>query len=488
MRSWKVAVHLDPTADLPLFLQIARSISRDVRRGRLRAGDQLPSSRALASSLEVHRNTALAAYRELAAEGWIATHATRCTVVSRDLAEGVTPGSPATGARFPRRAGFNLRPAIDPGLPTPFAPGTLVLSSGAPDLRLVPVDSLARAYRRALRAEPGGRSPLDYGDPCGHPRLRHALAMMLAAVRGLAVQPDNILITRGSQMALDVIGRALLSPGDLVAVESMGYRPAWGALRQTGAHLVPLPVDQQGLSIETLTELAARKPVKAVYLTPHHQYPTTALLSAGRRMALLELARTRRIAVIEDDYDHEFHYDGRPVLPLASVDTAGVVVYVGTLSKILAPSLRLGFVVAPQPVIERCAAVRALIDRQGDHVVERAIAELIEDGELQRHAGRARRLYLGRRDALCEALSRRLGGALSFTRPAGGIALWARAHGIDVRAWARQAVNRHKVGFRIGRDFTFDSRDEPYVRLGFASLNDTEIAEAVVRMAAALPR
>ncbi len=310
---------------------------------------------------------------------------------------------------------------------------------------------------------------------------------MLAAVRGLAARPDNVLVTRGSQMALDVIGRALLSPGDIVAVESMGYRPAWGALRQAGARLVPLPVDEQGLSVEALTELAARKTVKAVYLTPHHQYPTTALLGAGRRMALLELARARRIAVIEDDYDHEFHYDGRPVLPLASADTAGVVVYVGTLSKILAPSLRLGFVVAPQPVIQRCAAVRALIDRQGDQVVERAVAELIEDGEIQRHAGRARRIYLARRDALCEALSRRLGGVLSFTRPAGGIALWARAQGIDVRSWARNAVNQKKVGFRIGSDFTFDGRDEPYVRLGFASLNETEIAEAVVRMAAALP-
>lgn len=486
MRSWDVAVHLDPAADLPLFLQIARSISGDVRRGRLRAGDLLPSSRALATSLEVHRNTVLAAYRELAAEGWIATQTARGTVVARDLAESAAQASAAT-VGYPQRAGFDLRPPVDPGLPTPFAPGTLVLSSGAPDLRLVPADSLARAYRRALRVHRGGRSPLDYGDPCGHPRLREALAVMLAAVRGLPAQPDNVLITRGSQMALDVIGRALLSPGDLVAVESMGYRPAWGALRQAGAHLVPLPVDEQGLSVDALAELAARRPVKAVYLTPHHQYPTTALLGAGRRMALLDLARARRIALIEDDYDHEFHYDGRPVLPLASGDTAGVVVYVGTLSKILAPSLRLGFVVAPRPVIERCAAVRALIDRQGDHVVESAIAELIEDGEIQRHVGRARRAYHARRDVICEALSRRLGGALSFTRPAGGIALWARAHGIDVRAWVRHAVNRKKVAFRIGRDFTFDGRDEPYVRLGFASLNETEIAEAVVRMAAALP-
>jgi GntR family transcriptional regulator/MocR family aminotransferase len=198
------------------------------------------------------------------------------------------------------------------------------------------------------------------------------------------------------------------------------------------------------------------------------------------------MARARRIAVIEDDYDHEFHYHGRPVLPLAGDDPDGVVIYVGTLSKVLAPSLRIGFIVAPEPLIARLAAIRALVDRQGDSILERAVAELVEDGELQRHTSRARRVYLARRDTLAAALAEHLGDALSFTLPAGGIALWARAAaGIDVDAWAARARDAG-VGFRTAREFTFDGHRAPFMRLGFASLDENELREAVQRMVGAL--
>src|SRR5207244_1344963 len=159
-------------------------------------------------------------------------------------------------------------------------------------------------------------------------------------------------------MALDLAARALIRPGDAVAVEAYGYRPAWEALRLAGAELIPLPVDDHGMRIDALRALVSARRVRAVYVTPHHQYPTTALLAPGRRIELLEIARTERIAVLEDDYDHEFHYEGRPVLPLASADPGGVVVYIGTLSKLLAPGLRLGFAVAPRAMIERMAALR----------------------------------------------------------------------------------------------------------------------------------
>jgi GntR family transcriptional regulator/MocR family aminotransferase len=486
MRSWELAVRLDPSADLPVFLQIARAVSADVRRGRLRAGDALPSSRALSRSLSVHRNTVLAAYRELAAEGWIETEPARGTVVSTAV------GTPARSTRAApaipsATVGFDLGPAIEP-YPVPAYPaGTLVMTGGVPDLRLVPRTALARAYRKALgEGKARGRSTLDYGDPQGHPRLREALGAMLAALRGLAAPAESVLVTRGSQMALDLVARALLTPGDVVAIESLGYRPAWAAFRAAGARLAPLPVDEHGLDVDALAELAARERVRAVYVTPHHQYPTTAVLSAGRRLALMELARAKRIAVIEDDYDHEFHYEGRPVLPLASADPAGVVVYVGTLSKILAPGLRLGFVVAPPPLLAKLTAVRTFIDRQGDHTVERAVAELLEDGEVQRHARRARRAYLARRDALVEALTEHLGGALTFEPPAGGMALWARAApGIDVDAWAERALAR-KVAFSTAKRFAFDGRKRGFLRLGFAALDEKELGDAVRRMAATL--
>lgn len=494
MPAWELAVPLDTAAELPVFLQIARAIAADIRRGRLKKGALLPGSRSLARSLSVHRNTVLAAYRELVAEGWVEAVAARGTRVSAVVPE-TAPRRFAlrasTRAGVPAKVGFDLGPALELHDPSPRPEGVLLMSSGAPDLRLLPVASLARAYRRALRASASSSatrlrrsSTLDYGDPRGEPALRAALAAMLCAVRGLAADADTVLVTRGAQMALDLVARALVAPGDVIAVESFGYGPAWGALRLSGARLVPIPVDAHGLRVDALEELTRRESVRAVYVTPHHQYPTTAVLSPSRRMALLELARERRIAIIEDDYDHEFHYEGRPVLPLASADEAGVVVYIGTLSKILAPGLRIGFIVAPPPLLGRLTAIRTLVDRQGDLTVERAVAELIEEGEVQRHARKVRRIYEARRDALAEALREHLGQALTFDMPAGGIALWARvAEGIDVEAWAARA-EAERVMFYTGRRYAFDGRKRPYLRLAFAAVNERELREGVRKMAA----
>jgi GntR family transcriptional regulator/MocR family aminotransferase len=222
-----------------------------------------------------------------------------------------------------------------------------------------------------------------------------------------------------------------------------------------------------------------------VYVTPHHQYPTTVSLKAARRLALLAFARTEKIAIIEDDYDHEFHYDGRPVLPLASADRYGVVVYFGTLSKILAPGLRIGYLVAPPAVLRRAAAIRSLIDSQGDFATEAAVATLIDDGELQRHIAHVRRVYDGRRATLAGCLERAFGEELDFAVPAGGMAFWVHVRpGIDVEAWARRGLE-HGVSWYTGRRYAFDGQSIPFARLCFAWLNDRELAEAVKRMAAA---
>jgi len=229
-----------------------------------------------------------------------------------------------------------------------------------------------------------------------------------------------------------------------------------------------------------------RTRVRAVYLTPHHQYPTTVTLSPGRRLALLELAREHGIALIEDDYTHEFHYDGRPVLPLASMDRAGCVLYVGTLAKILAPGLRIGYLVAPPDVLQRAAVERFSIDIQGDHVLEQAIAELFDDGEVMRHARRARRLYEGRRDAMVERLHKHLKGALTVEPPSGGIALWATAApDIDVPAWSARALELG-VFVASGRHFSFTDQSLSNLRIGFAGFDAHELNEAAQLLAQAL--
>lgn len=466
----------------PLFQRIARQIVADIQGRLLAPGARLPGSRELGRALGVHRNTVLSALAELTQQGWIQNAPRRGSFVSEHLP-----------TLRPRRF---ARPVVEPRPPLqlpeappldvlgPYAPGVLPLIGGTPDPRSMPSAELSRAYRRALR-----RSPrlLEYGSALGDEPLRRALSRLLRETRGVPVDDGGLIVTRGSQMALFLLGRVLAQPERAVAVEGLGYRSGWESLRLAGARLLPVPVDSEGLSVAALGELLARERLSAVYVTPHHQYPTTVTLSAARRLRLLGLARQHGFVVIEDDYDHEHHYDGRPVLPLASVDR-DVVAYVGTLSKVLAPGLRLGYLAARPEIVERVARARAFVDRCGDQIVERAVAELIEDDLLGRHVRRMRRLYHARRDALVYELERRLGGALSFRSPRGGMALWAKLTlpGTSSDAWAERALARG-VLVHPARRFRFDGREGPYLRLGFAPLTPEEISEAVERLARALP-
>lgn len=480
MRPWTFPVALRPSCTRePVFQQIAQAIRADIRRGRLRPGDPLPGSRSLAQTLTVHRNTVLAAYRELEAEGWTVSEQ-RTTRVALDLPQPVAAPKPPLRGGGEGRLGYDL---AAPGLRrAPREPSLLCFGGGLPDLRLVPTELLARAYRRAL----GSRNLLGYGDARGEARFRSALARFLSETRGLAVSEDRLMVAGGSQGALDLVARTLVRPGDRVAVEDPGYPAAWATLRAAGAELVPVPVDEAGLQVEPLAARLEEGPLRAVYLTPHHQFPTTVTMNASRRLKLLDLARRHRLAVLEDDYDAEFHFECRPVLPLAGDDPGGVVVYLGTLSKILAPGLRLGFVAGPRALVDALAARRETADGQGDQVVQRAAAELLEDGLLQRHARKMRRIYEARRAALARALRQHLAGAVAFDLPAGGMSLWLRVDpAIDTEAWAAQA-QQAGVGITTGRAFDFRGRPQSSLRLGFSALNEQELEEAVRRLAQAL--
>lgn len=505
MGTWTLALELEPDAEGGVAVRIAAAIRREILRGRLGPDERLPGARTLARQLGVNRNTVTAALASLEAEGWIRTEPARGSRVAPPE-EGRTRAvrrDDGPRASMPGRLGYALgelpwhraamssageradRASADASSFEPPSPSRAVqyeLGGGLPDLRLVPWQALARAQRRAL--ERHASQLLDYGPVEGHLGLRQQLAAMLGQTRGLACAATDVLVTRGSQMALWLAAAALVRPGDRVAVEGYGYRPAWDALRAHGAELVPVPVDDEGLDVARLHELLEQGPLRAVYLTPHHQYPTTVTLSGPRRLALLDLARAHRLAVIEDDYDHEFHYEGPPVLPLATLDHGGHVVYVGTLSKVLAPGLRVGYVVAPPPLLRRMGTLRAAIDRQGSLFVEAAVAELMEDGELQRHVWRARRRYLARRDALVDALRRQLGEALVIRPPSGGLALWAGVQGLDADRWAARA---EALGVRIrpAREHAFDGRRRPFVRLGFARHDEDELRAAVRRLARA---
>lgn len=468
MSAWTFEIPLS-RGDGPLFRQLGSGLRRAIADGRLPAGTRLPGTRTLAKRLGVHRNTVLRAFADLCADGWLETVESSGTFVATDLPRRPPP-TRTPGPTYPLPPG----PAPDDRR-APDDPGILSFSS-LPDVSDIPQAAWARAWRRVLRLH--GRRALDYADPRGDPALRAALAHMLATTRGLAIGADDVLVTRGSQMALYLVGAALLRPGDVVAVERWGYAPAWRALSAGGARVVPVAVDGDGIDVEALARLCESHPVRAVYVTPHHQYPTTVSLTPARRLRLLDLAARHGFAIVEDDYDHEFRFDGPPLFPIASVDRRPVI-YIGTLSKVLAPGLRCGFVVAPPSVLERLAGQRLDIDRQGDGVGERALAELFADGEVQRHVQRMRSLYHRRRDRLAALLREHLSDAVDFDLPAGGMAIWARVRaGVDLSGWSAAALQRG-VWLMPPSAMTVEGAPPPGLRLGFARLERAALARAV---------
>jgi GntR family transcriptional regulator/MocR family aminotransferase len=480
MRNWELTIALDRRLPTPLYLQLASSITDSIRSGRLDAGAVLPGSRELAQRLGVNRNTVVAGYAELAAEGIIRARPGGGTFVAEP--QDARPSSRPQPIDEPT---FALAPPLAPPPCTrPLPPGVLMMSAGLPDARLFPALALARAFRRAIQHR--GRGLLSYAGSAGHARLRHELANMLCRTRGLRASAGNVMVTRSIEQGIDLVARALLSPGDVVAVEAFGYPPAWSVLKMAGARLVPLPVGREGLDVDALESLLARTPLRAVFLTPHHQFPTAAVMSSRGRERLARLSLRHGFAILEDDYDHEFHYDGNPILPIAAGTGRPNTIYLGSLANLLAPGMSTGFMMAPPPVFERLLGVRAATDARCDAAAECAIAELFEDGELLRHLRRMRRTYASRRDALCVALRHHLGSALEFEPPQGGMAIWARVdRSIDLDRWV-QAGERNGVQFASARAYDFHQRDLRHVRLGFSYHDEAELEEAVRRMAVAL--
>ncbi len=422
-----------------------------------------------------------AAYEELEAQGWITALRGKGSFVSSELPEATAQPPRALSMHGAPAFPLEAPPARRWQWPSP-ARGVLSMT-GAADARLLPLAELGRAYRRAastLRETAG-----HYAIGRGHPRLVAALKDMLATRRSIE-RDRGLLVTRGSQMGLFLLIEALFEPGDAVAVEDPGYEFCWPAFRRRRVELLPVPVDGEGLRVDVLAQIVARRPVRAVLVTPATQYPTTATLSAARREALLAIAAERRLMVVEDDALHEHRYSGPPQLPLASEDRRGVVVYLGSLSKVWMPSVRLGYVVGPERLIDLLADVRRLVDVCGDPVLEVAMAELIEEGDLQRHVHRVRKVLHARRDALASALQTELKGAVRFRVPDAGAVFWVEVDdAIDAVAWAERGLERG-VAFVTGERFFLGPSPGPRLLLSFATLDESELREAVRRMARAL--
>lgn len=467
--------------------QVTTAFIHLIQQGLLPTGAKLPGTRTLAGLLGLHRQTVVVAFDELEAQGWIQQVASKGARVSSRIPIVQPVVLPADTARqIAPRAGFSYEPV--PTYPTtvrgPRLP--LVLDAGSPDSRLAPLAALTRQYR-AVCLRLGQRQGLGYADPNASGALRQQLAQYLYRTRGLPAQEENVLVTRGSSMSLYLLLRLLLRAGDTVVVGERSYHGADYACAQQGARLERVRVDGQGLCMEDVEALCQRQPVRLLYVTPHHHYPTTVMLAADRRVRLLQLAEQYDFIILEDDYDYDFHYDGAPILPLASADRSGRVVYLGSLSKVLAPAFRVGYVVAPADVIDALEQLRRHIDHQGDAVLEQSIAELFADGELGAHLKRTRHHYQQRRDVFGALLRQQLSPWLSFEAPAGGLAVWVRfSDEVDLNDLA---VRCRLLGLGIGNGQLFQTPTEArahHLRLGFAALTPDELTQSVAVLQLAL--
>src|SRR6266508_214651 len=492
---------------VPLHRQLYESWRDAILSGRFAAGARLPSTRALAAELAISRNTVLEAYAQLMAEGYVEGQIGSGTYVAHALPDdllyaGAASEQPSVNAHQPtpplpsrslsrRGALLASTPVSPPRRPTPngaeipLAPGPapralISFRPGQPAIDAFPYDTWARIANRHWRHPPRGLAA--YGDPAGYAPLREMIAAYLRAARAIDCDAGQVIVVSGSQQALDLAARVLLDEGDPAWIEDPGYLGARGALIGAGARIVPVPVDHEGLDV---TAGAARCPdARLAYVSPSHQYPLGVTMSLARRLALLEWAARAGAWVLEDDYDSEYRYAGRPLAALQGLDRHRRVIYIGTFSKVLFPALRLGYMVVPLDLVDAFVAARALADRHSSSLDQAVLADFIAEGHFTRHIRRMRALYAARHAALVEAVERDLAGLITVIPAEAGMHLvgWL-PEGAEDRAAAEQAT-AHGVDTVALSLYALEPPRRGGLLLGYTALDEAQIREGVRRLAA----
>jgi GntR family transcriptional regulator/MocR family aminotransferase len=483
-----LALHLDRRSRASLQRQLYDELRAAILAGRLAPAARLPASRVLAGDLAVSRNTVAGAFDQLLAEGYVEGKVGSGTYVAGTLPEELLrfgSNGKATPEPLLMPAKLSRRGKVLAAIPVSFSRGVdapRAFRPGLPALDRFPREIWARLSARLVRHAPAAM--LNYGDPAGYRPLRQGIAEYLRAARGVRCSADQIIVTAGSQQALDLAARVLLDPGDTAWVEDPGYLGARGALAAAGIRCAPIPVDDEGISV---VEGVRRAPeARLASVTPSHQYPLGVTMSLARRMRLLAWARRRRAWIVEDDYDSEYRYTGRPLPALQGLDSAGRVIYTGTFSKVLCPSLRLGYLVCPEALVDAFISARALADRQSPGIEQVVLAEFLSEGHFARHVRRMRALYAERQQVLVSAAQRELAGLLEI--------LPAEA-GLHLTAWLpRGASDRDVSGRAAGAGiiapplsaYAIEALIRPGLMLGYAALPARQIREGVRKLALVL--
>jgi GntR family transcriptional regulator/MocR family aminotransferase len=466
--------HISLVGRKHLSVEIYRQLRRAIIDGVLRPGELLPPSRELARTLSVSRTTVTVAYDRLAGEGYVDSRVGAGTFVSF-LREAV-----AADVKKRRSAGvLRPRPVWESVLlPVPLdSQPEFNFLTGRPDATLFPLKAWRRLITRELQSPlvSGGA----YGDAAGHAGLRHAISRHIGISRGVEASADDITITNGTQQALDIIARVILEPGDVVAVEDPGYLPPSRLFRTLGARVVGVPVDGEGLVVDALPRNA-----RLIYVTPSHQYPLGVPMSLPRRRALLNRAEQDNAAIVEDDYDSEFRFGGRPMEPLHALDTTGRVIYVGSFSKTMLPSLRLGFVVTPPSLSTAVRRAKHVADWHTNMLVQAALARFIDDGDFARHIRKVGSVYRERHATILKILGGDFRNCLEGIPSAAGMHITARSVGASVEEITDVVRRAFGEGVAVHRlsQFGVDTQAEAGLVLGYGAIATKDIDEGLSRL------
>jgi GntR family transcriptional regulator/MocR family aminotransferase len=470
-------LHIGLTGRKDLSGQIYRQLRDVILDRRLRPGDALPASRELAESVGVSRTTVRVAYDRLGGEGFVTCHVGAGTFVTERAARVPTEARNRriVGVLQPRSVWAGIR------LPTAFdRTAQFDFRVGLPDSSLFPHATWRRLMARQLRSDEAVGGGV-YSHPAGHYALREAIARHVGVARGVVAAADDVTITSGTQQALDVVARALLAPGDRVAVEDPGYSPPRALFHTHGFRVMGVPVDGEGLVVDRLP-----RGTRLVYVTPSHQFPLGLSMSLPRRLALLAWAERNKAAIIEDDYDSEFRFGGRPIEPLKTLDTSGRVVYIGSFSKTLLPTLRLGFAVTPASLSAAVHKAKFVTDWHTSLLAQATLARFIEDGGFAHHIRKVGGVYRARHQMIADALLRDFGGHLETIPSAAGLHLTAVSSTASAEQIEEVARRASSVGveFLLLSRFTFDTPVRPGILLGYGAIPTAQVLEGLRRLRA----
>ncbi|NNE31792.1 MAG: PLP-dependent aminotransferase family protein [Winogradskyella sp.] len=476
-------IKVDKTLVQPLYVQVAQQISNAIQRGYLSKGSKLPGTRGLSNLLHIHRNTAVAIYDELASQGWVEIIANKGTFVLEPertkLKIKATTQHVDQAYSYPKQTGFPFQHSFHLASTIQNTKADIIINDGQPDLRLHPVYQFTRWYSAAMKRKPL-ISKWSRTSDLSSSHFKIQLSNYLNATRGFHIEPHNVLSTRSSEMSLYIVAQLLIKQDDVVLVGQLSRYTSNTIFQEAGAKIITIPTDNEGLNIDYIEKHFIKNSIRCVYVSANRDYPTTNTLSAERRLQLLQLAKTYGFAIIEDDYDYDFQYEGSGMLPMATADTNGMVIYLGKMGQSLFPSFQTGFVVAPKNLISEAHNYLNLLDEQGDLIQEQMLSELISEGEIYRLLKKNSVIYRTRRDAFCNDLKIYFKDLLIWNKPSGGLAVWIQF--IKPVSLGKLAAEAEKLGLFLPKTILYQDRDTCGIRFGFGHLNETEIQTAVIKL------